>query len=264
LLPAVSKQIKECSSVADDTMTDIMKTVARETGVEHEDDFSQLVVLDLAICTGLAALWLHQLEKGHGATFFQDVAAKPDLRFKAEDWYERQNEAAKPWIAKGHLQPTTPKAATDETKVENFNLEIFFRGGNRDTLHAYDTEFADAKARNAVPFPQIANATGKFQINTDKMMGLVGYLNRTHAKRRFFLIDTQQSGDHPGHTMGAAKNRFGRIRFFDPNAGVVGTWSAGKMERFLRQYFSTRKVYWAYRRRSNDVLELKVRKYKPA
>jgi hypothetical protein len=244
-------------------MTDIMIKVARETGVEHEDEFSQLVDLDLAICTGLAALWLHQLEKGHGATFFKDVAAKPELRFKAEEWFEKQNEAAKPWIAKGHLQPTSPKAATDETKAEAFRLEVFLRDA-RNILEDFDTVFRHANANHVVPLPTIVNATDKFRINSDQMMGLVGYFNRTHVKRRFFLIDTQQSGDRPGHTMGAAKNRLGRIRFLDPNAGVVGTWSAGRMERFLRQYFSTRKVYWAYRNRRDNILELKVRKYKPA
>lgn len=247
----------------DDTMTDIMKTVARETGVELEDEFSQLVALDLAICTGLAALWLHHLEKGHGTTFFEDVAAKPELRFKAEEWFEKQNEAAKPWIAKGHLQPTSPKAATDETKEEAFRLEVSLRDA-RSMLEKHDTDFGLANANNVVPLPEIVNATDKFPIKYDEMLGLVGYFNRTHVKRRFFLIDTQQSGDRPGHTMAAAKNRFGRIRFFDPNAGVVGTWSAGKMQKFLQQYFSTRKVYWAYRDRRTNILELKARKYKPA
>jgi Yersinia/Haemophilus virulence surface antigen len=105
--------------------------------------------------------------------------------------------------------------------------------------------------------------TGKLPIVSDTF-GMVTWLNKTTLKRRFFLINTQQSGSAPGHTMAAGKNRMGLIRFFDPNGGIVSAWTASKMETFMREYFSTRKVFWAYRVRGTVKLQLDLEKYTPA
>lgn len=93
-------------------------------------------------------------------------------------------------------------------------------------------------------------------------MDRVGWINATTGKRRFFLIDIDGVNGEAGHTMAAAKNRKGRLRFYDPNGGVVSTWFSSRMHQFLRHYLSSKKVFDNYPH-NDGTMKLIMRKYRP-
>lgn len=51
-------------------------------------------------------------------------------------------------------------------------------------------------------------------------------------KQGYYLVEI------PGHAMAACGNKLGRVQFFDPNAGIVGTFFASKLEKCLSAYFA--------------------------
>jgi hypothetical protein len=251
----------------DPSMIAIMKNVASHAGVYLDNSFSQIVDLNLqggGLCTGLAAVWLDQLEKGEGGAFLEEVktaAKSPDsLRGKVEDWHAKQKAgtaenpgAIRPWFQKDGLVETS--------KANSYEMYVRMQYQDKEELDAHYGRQADPITGQK---PEINDPTGKFPIASDTFGNMVTWLNKTTLKRRFFLINTQQSGTAAGHTMAAGKNRMGLIRFFDPNGGIVSAWTASKMETFMREYFSTRKVFWAYRMRGTLKLQLDLEKYTPA
>ena len=234
-----------------------MQAAARTAGVDVENSFNQIVDLNLqggGLCTGLATVWLDQLERGDGSSFLATVKASPQtpdsIRGKVQDWHANQHDAQKPWFQKDGL--------VQSSKEKTFEMNVRMEYRDRETLDAHYALPDDPVTGRK---PEISDPTGKFPIASQNFNEMVEWLNKTTMKRRFFLINTKQSGTVAGHTMAAAKNRSGLIRFFDPNGGIVSAWMASKMARFMREYFSTRKVFWAYRKRGTAKLELDVEKY---
>lgn len=61
------------------------------------------------------------------------------------------------------------------------------------------------------------------------------------------------------------KNRKGYLRFYDPNGGIVRTWYAKRLHKFLVLYLSTQKLFDSYKvsEVQNDLVKLTIRKYRP-
>jgi hypothetical protein len=241
---------------------EIFKRAADDARVEIEASFNQLddVLKDRGrkgICSGLAGLWLHQLERGDGNSWFSSSGMSKQFvdqvtidtrgRDKAAKWNKNQDQT--PWLAPAALQTPKPKykkesevitVDNEDKKSTTFKLYIRRHGADGDG--------------------------SRYTITSDTLDGMVDWINATTGKRRFFLIEIPGSSTFPGHTMAAAKNRKGLIRFYDPNGGVAGTWMSRKMLDFLRFYLATPKIFNAYcdRLAWSPTLCLELDKYCPA
>jgi hypothetical protein len=243
----------------DPSMIALMKAAAHNAGVDLDESFNQIIDLNLeghGRCTGLAAVWLDQLERGEGDSFLGAIKhasnePAPPLREKVEEWQAGQHAEKKPWFQEGGLMETEKK--------HSYEMKASIAYADYRELDDHYQVPVDPATGNK---PEIKEPTARFPV-THNFGDMVDWINKTTGKRRFFLIETLQSGTHAGHTMAAAKNRKGLIRFFDPNGGVVSAWMASKMKAFMGDYFSTRKVFWAYSKRGSKILQLDVSKYVP-
>lgn len=218
---------------------DALKAAARTSGCDVEEAFAQMAHVmrtwanptyganqDTGICSGLAGVWLDLLQKGEANTFRARVTgADPAKDLRNQAAQWWRNQTERPWLDSGDLE--------DSGKSHTYELTI--------------------------RQPRAKTAADRYVIANDTITEMVNWLNATTGKRRFFLIHV------PGHSMAAAKNRKGRIRFYDPNGGVVGSWLSGRIASFLRLYLTTPKIFDAY---AKDVLRrntipLSVEKYRP-
>jgi hypothetical protein len=242
------------------TCIDILKASAKDAGCEVEETFNQglhvvrpwggrrhwntnndanLGGTD-GICSGLAGLWLDMLQRGEDSSTFRDSVTGEwglrDRRAKAATWWKDQN--AKPWA-----DATKGGSLEDAEKSHEYEFEV-------DRPLDWAQEYARTPEGR---WPLRAGST---------LEPMVSWVNGTSLKRRFFIVETT---GHGGHTMAMAKNRMGRLRFYDPNGGIVGVWSASKMTRFLNLYFAEKKIFNAYQnlRARPRTMELVATKYRP-
>ncbi len=218
---------------------DALKAAAQLAGCDVEEAFAQMAHVvqpwaqpthgadhDTGICTGLTGVWLDLLQKGEAGTFRARVTGISTT----DDLRDKaalwwKNQDNRPWLDSGDL--------SDSGKSHKYELTV--KG------------------------PRTLTTAGRFVVANDTIGDLVKWLNATTGKRRFFLVHV------PGHSMGAAKNRKGRLRFYDPNGGVVGTWLSSRMTAFLRLYLSTEKIFNAYAKDKlrKNTIPLKMEKYRP-
>jgi hypothetical protein len=64
---------------------------------------------------------------------------------------------------------------------------------------------------------------------------------------------------------GSRQESEGYLRFYDPNGGIVKTWYAKRLHKFLVLYLSTQKLFDRYKvsEVQNDLMKLTIRKYRP-
>jgi hypothetical protein len=221
-------------------LIDAMKAAAKISGCVVEEAFTQMAHVnvatwtlhsDVGICTGLSAMWLDMLRKGEGDKFRESVtgAGVKPARDTSHAWWAAQRD--KPWVKDDGLE--------DAEKSNLFTIEI--------------TRGSLVEGR---PNPGL---TDRFTVTLNETGKLVDWVNKTRmGKRRFFLVHCH------GHTMAAAKNRKGRLRFYDPNGGVVGTWFASNLKEFLILYLTTEKAFRAYAEPvQKHKMELTAEKYRP-
>jgi Yersinia/Haemophilus virulence surface antigen len=101
------------------------------------------------------------------------------------------------------------------------------------------------------------DAKNKNQLNVGKaedMQKLAKWLGAAMGDR-YFLIDTGI------HVMAASGNKLGRLQFFDPNFGVVQTFSCDTLSQFFKLYFATERLRSGYFKKGKPPW-LKVTKFK--
>lgn len=84
-----------------------------------------------------------------------------------------------------------------------------------------------------------AEKSKTFPLTDQGMLEFAHWLSGSGGTR-YFLVHVA------GHSMAAAGSALGKLKFFDPNGGVVSaTWSSS-MAAFLKAYFNNEKIYGAY------------------
>jgi hypothetical protein len=204
---------------------------------------------DQGICTGLCATWLDLLAKGEESTFMErmsglDASGKRDtykvddeLLTKTAKLWKTQNDPK--WVPSPEMKDVTKESDTANEVLKN-NTGVFY---------------SIRRVPNGQP-----DQHSRYPLHTENLGEFVEWLNATRmGKRRFFLVEPK------GHTMAAAKNRKGYLRFYDPNGGIVKTWYAKRLHKFLVLYLSTQKLFDHYKvsEVQNDLMKLTIRKYRP-
>jgi Yersinia/Haemophilus virulence surface antigen len=191
------------------------------------------------VCYGLAVTWL-------------ETKLRIDSTDSYTDYFNR------PWI-------TDSQVGNRNGGLMFQRSLLFFGQQNADAVH-WQTETGLMPARDG---------DGSHKQKTfeypNQLSDFVTWLGKAKGTRYFLVhMNPPRGTDQTGHTMAAYGSKTGKMEFFDPNAGIVGTRLHGRLLGCLNDFLSAPQ-YNVYRRRrpnagdlTQPYLFLDVEKFKPA
>jgi len=188
------------------------------------------------ICYGLAVTWL-----------------ETKMQIDSTDSYT--NYFNRPWVT--------------DNQVENRNGCLIFQ---RSLLFFGQQNAAAAQWQAQTGLMPALDGDGSHKQRTfqypNQLSDFVTWLGKARGTRYFLAHMNPARG--PGHTMAAHGSKTGKMEFFDPNAGIVGTRLHSRLRGCLQDFLSAPQYDIYKRRRQNagdlapSYLFLDVEKFKPA
>jgi YopT-type cysteine protease-like protein len=214
-------------------MANEMKDVAREVGCTHAVDFNQGKLMAQFPDAQLAVDDPGGICYGLAWVWMEYKARASHERF-FHDLNAGLGKSGKPTLLKALALFKVVQAQANRTEKAAEQCRL---------LRANDAN-KQAKSKDLVVFLE------------DDMRTLANWLGAAMGER-YFYIETSR------HSMAASGSKLGNLQFFDPNFGVVETYSSATMAKFLTNFFKQDRIknnYW----RNNDQRELKILKLKKA